>query len=117
MSQRKHWHLVAYDIRCPRRLRRVQKLVARNGQGLQQSVYMVRANPRELGRLLDEIAGEMDPDHDDLRAYPVPHPAQLWCGGAMALEAHGQEAVSAEDRLAVWGKWLGEQVQKWRKAA
>ena len=54
MSLRKHWHLLAYDIRCPRRLRRVQKRVARSGQGLQQSVYLVRANPRDLGRLLAE---------------------------------------------------------------
>lgn len=98
----KHWYLIAYDIRCPRRLQRVQKAVAGEAQRLQQSVYMVRAGRGELRRLLEQFEAEMDPAEDDLRAYPFPHPGRLWCGGAM-VAGTPPEPGTDDPR---WKQWL-----------
>ena len=98
----RHWYLIAYDIRCPRRLQRVQKAVSGEAQRLQQSVYMVRAGRGELRRLLEQFEAEMDPAEDDLRAYPFPHPGQLWCGGTMVA---GEPAVAASNDPR-WRQWL-----------
>lgn len=109
------WYLVAYDVRCPKRLRRVQKEVVSEGQGLQQSVYLVRGSHRRLCALLSRVEGHMDTAVDDLRAYPVPHPAQLWCGGAM-VSATGESHQTVE-AVADWWDWVTERIRRWRASA
>ncbi|OOC10839.1 MULTISPECIES: CRISPR-associated endonuclease Cas2 [Thioalkalivibrio] len=109
------WYLVAYDIRCPRRLRRVQREIVKDAQGLQQSVYLVRGSRQYLQELLGRLEGHMEPSVDDLRAYPVPHPARLWCGGAMvSASVERNESVEA---IGVWWDWLSERIRRWRASA
>ena len=110
MSSR--WFLLAYDIRCPKRLQRVQRMVAREGYGLQQSVYLVRSSRWQLRRLLKRLEGALDPNEDDVRAYPVTHPAQLWCGGTMVAVAHAtpqpDNKVVTAPVLEPLYAWLGQ---------
>lgn len=91
-----NWHVVAYDIRCPRRLRRVHRQMASEGLALQQSVFLVQGGRRRLAAVLDRVATSMDPEVDDLRSYPVGHPASLWLGGVSAVT---QEEPAAEAGL------------------
>ena len=109
------WYLVAYDVRCPKRLRRVHREVVSEGQGLQQSVYLVRASHRSLRDLLARVEAHMDTAVDDLRAYPVPHPAQLWCGGAMVTAtAERNEPIAA---VVDWWDGVTERIRRWRASA
>jgi CRISPR-associated protein Cas2 len=61
MAEQRNWHLVMYDVREDRRLRRVHRLLRNWGLPMQYSVFRVRCNARqlermrfELGRLLEE---------------------------------------------------------------
>lgn len=71
MKPRATW-LVAYDIRDPRRLGRVYRCCKRAGLHVQYSVFLVRATPPQLDRLIRELESLIDPRRDDVRIYPVP---------------------------------------------
>lgn len=81
MSRVAPWHLIAYDIRNPRRLRRVQYRIAKRAIAVQQSVYLFQGDADALDGLLDLLARYMDRHVDDLRAYPIEHPDALWMHG------------------------------------
>ena len=72
MSDRvRRFHLLAYDIRDPRRLGRVYRFMCKRAIPVQYSVFIGHWNKRELtGTLagLDEIIAA----EDDVRAYPLP---------------------------------------------
>ncbi len=78
---RKDWYLLAYDIADPRRLQRVHYRMRREGVAVQQSVFLVQRNRRGMDQLLDMLAGIILPAEDDLRAYPVADPAEIWMRG------------------------------------
>jgi CRISPR-associated endonuclease Cas2 len=80
MSQR-DWYLLAYDIRAPHRLRRVHHYLRKRGLATQQSVFFLHASETELTAALDDLAALMNGREDDLRAYPIHHPAQVWLSG------------------------------------
>lgn len=69
-------YLIAYDIRDPRRLTRVYQLCKRSGLHLQYSVFLVRANPRQIDNLARELEALIHPRRDDIRIYPIPERAQ-----------------------------------------
>lgn len=75
------WHLIAYDIRNPRRLRRVQYRLAKQAIAVQRSVYLFQGDADALDALLDLLARYLDARVDDLRAYPIEHPDALWMHG------------------------------------
>ena len=69
-ARRVPW-LICYDIADPRRLGRVHKLVSRQAEPLQYSVYRVCATRKEAVHALNTVAAEIDSRADDLRAYPL----------------------------------------------
>lgn len=60
----RNWYLVTYDVREPRRLRRVAKHLEGHGQRIQYSVFRCRLRPRELERLQWELTKLLDQDDD-----------------------------------------------------
>jgi CRISPR-associated protein Cas2 len=84
VNERKTW-LVAYDIRCPRRLRRVHQRLKREGSSVQYSAYAVVANDREISSLLQQIESLIDARADDVRAYHVPERCPVWALGTQHL--------------------------------
>ena len=64
-------HLVCYDIANPRRLRRAARLCERFGRRLQDSVFVVDAEPEELQRLMLGLARCIDVAVDSVRYVPV----------------------------------------------
>ena len=51
MGTGKNWYLVTYDVREPKRLRKVAKHLQGYGVRMQYSVFRVRMNDRERERL------------------------------------------------------------------
>lgn len=64
--------LIAYDIADPGRLARVRRYLKTVASDLQYSVFAAMVSPRELERILAELAERIDARQDDVRAYAVP---------------------------------------------
>lgn len=75
------WHLIAYDIRHPKRLQRVHRYLSQQAFALQKSVYLLPGKTTRLIQVLDELNHLINIREDDIRAYPIQHPDQLWLVG------------------------------------
>ncbi|MCB1717182.1 MAG: CRISPR-associated endonuclease Cas2 [Candidatus Competibacteraceae bacterium] len=104
----KDWYLIAYDIRAPNRLRQVHYYLRKRALAMQQSVFFIEATPTELAEVLDTIAGFIKKNSDDVRAYPVPHPSQVWLSGRAAVQGPllRLEGPEQEESEGFW-QWLG----------
>ena len=69
MSQR-HWHLITYDVRDAKRLRKVAKKLESYGTRIQYSVFRVRVDNQSLEKLHWELNKIME-DEDDLLVIPL----------------------------------------------
>ncbi len=56
----KNWYLVTYDVRDPRRLRRVAKFLEGYGTRLQYSVFRCSLRPREMERMHWQLTRLLD---------------------------------------------------------
>lgn len=83
--ERKGWYLVAYDIADPRRLVKIHRLLKKEGLAVQKSVFFTQGTESRLNRLLDCIADMMTLKEDDLRAYPITHPRDVWTNSSNPL--------------------------------
>jgi CRISPR-associated protein Cas2 len=62
MADRRQLHLVSYDIRSPRRWRRVYRIIRGYGDRVQYSVFRVRATPVQMARLRWELSRVLAPE-------------------------------------------------------
>ncbi|MCZ7659386.1 MAG: CRISPR-associated endonuclease Cas1 [Xanthobacteraceae bacterium] len=97
-------HLVAYDVRAPRRLARVHRALSGVGHHLQYSVFAVDLDEPGRERLVARLARLVDVNQDDVRVYLVPgEPRGAWHGplpGAGTFMAAGAPAATLAARLA-----------------
>lgn len=56
MAENKRWRLVCYDIRDPRRLREVYKIVSGHGHRVQYSIYRARLDDVQVEQLRWELS-------------------------------------------------------------
>jgi CRISPR-associated protein Cas2 len=63
--------LVCYDIRDPRRLRKIHRCCKQWGMPLQRSVFACALKARDLDAMIEELRSLMDEDVDDIRLYPI----------------------------------------------
>lgn len=66
----KHWHLITYDVRDSKRLRKVAKKLEGYGERMQYSVFRCRLDRLSLEKLCWELA-EMMKEEDDLLVMPL----------------------------------------------
>lgn len=66
----KQWHLISYDVRDPKRLRKVAKLLESYGTRVQYSVFRCRLDAVTLEKLHWELNQVME-DEDDLLVIPL----------------------------------------------
>ena len=60
-----NWHLIAYDVRDPKRLRKTAKILEGYGERVQFSIFRVRVTQHKLEKLRWELS-EILFDVDDL---------------------------------------------------
>lgn len=70
MSNPATWHLVSYDVRDSKRLRRVAKLLEGYGERVQYSIFRVRLNAQKLEKLRWQLT-ELMSTEDDLLVIPL----------------------------------------------
>lgn len=81
--------LVAYDIADERRLSRLHRFLKKHAVPVQYSVFYFEGSSVQLCRLLDDIAKRIDPQEDDVRAYPMPDDPQYYTLGRGSLPLSG----------------------------
>ncbi|MEZ4529139.1 MAG: CRISPR-associated endonuclease Cas2 [Desulfobacterales bacterium] len=82
---RQGWYIMAYDIADPRRLARVHRQMKKEGIAAQKSVFFIRGTEPDISAFMDRIADLMKCSEDDLRAYPITRPADVWTNGPNPL--------------------------------
>jgi CRISPR-associated endonuclease Cas2 len=63
--------VVAYDVSIDRRRTKIAKLLAAKGVRLQKSVFLVQGPPRNVARLIRELAHLIDMSTDRVCAWPL----------------------------------------------
>ncbi|OGR05646.1 MAG: CRISPR-associated endonuclease Cas2 [Deltaproteobacteria bacterium RIFOXYD12_FULL_50_9] len=79
------WYLVGYDIEDQRRRVKVHKVISNEGLFLQRSIFLLNLAVPEVKALLDQLAG-ITTMEDDLRAWPVRHPEDIWFNRKEAVQ-------------------------------
>ncbi len=64
-------YLICYDIACPRRRRRVVRLLEGHGQRLHESAFAARLRDCAVGSLQRRLLALLHPEEDRLRVYPL----------------------------------------------
>ncbi|WP_295391577.1 CRISPR-associated endonuclease Cas2 [uncultured Thiodictyon sp.] len=106
----KHWYLIAYDVRDPKRLRKVHYYLRKQALAVQKSVFIVHTDLAQLAVIQDELRARVVERDDDLRLYAIPGPAALWAAGVQAQHLaglYGGESGAAQPgRLRRWFQGL-----------
>jgi CRISPR-associated protein Cas2 len=84
LSQPRRW-LIAYDIREPRRLARVHRILTKAAVPVQYSVFAAAGSARAMRELAAELGQKIDARADDVRFYPVPEQLHVYTIGATML--------------------------------
>ena len=80
----KSWYIIAYDIRDPKRLRKLHYHLRKQAIPMQYSVFLIKANSEVLNKLLQTITRIAKDDEDDIRLYPIFNPNTIWAAGKQA---------------------------------
>lgn len=83
----KHWHLISYDVRDPKRLRKVAKMLEGYGTRIQYSVFRVRLEQAALEKLHWELSRIMASE-DDLLVIPLCNS----CAGKVPEHSSGDQS-------------------------
>lgn len=78
------WHLLAYDIRQPRRLQRLRRALRRQAAWLQHSLALLRLDEPAAEALLASLAPLLAAE-DDLRLYRLDSLQAIWLCGPSPL--------------------------------
>ena len=76
--KRKGWYLIGYDIADPKRLKKIHKQLKNDGIAVQKSLFFVQGNEDKIIHLMKILSKKMDLSVDDLRAYPITDPKEVW---------------------------------------
>lgn len=79
--------LVCYDIRKPKRLRRVHRCMCQWGLPLQYSVFYCYLTPKSRQRMENELRQLINPKRDDIRIYGIRSSEQIQFIGKQPMPA------------------------------
>lgn len=86
LTQPRKW-LIAYDVREPRRLKRVHALLTKTAVPVQYSVFAAAGSTLAMRQLAAAVEQRINAAADDVRFYPVPErPLVYTIGHAMLPE-------------------------------
>jgi CRISPR-associated protein Cas2 len=64
-------YIIAYDIRCKKRLAKVHRLLKSQAIFLQSSVYYWQGTPSEIAQLQQALVQRINKETDDIRGYKL----------------------------------------------
>lgn len=114
-APKRHWYLIAYDIRDPRRLRRLHYYLRKRAIAVQESVFALHADANQLADIEQGMLQYIDAREDDLRLYAIPAPAAIWAAGVQsaAFEGlYGAKTPMASSDQSHLGRWLDRLISR-----
>jgi CRISPR-associated protein Cas2 len=93
--------IIAYDIRCKKRLARVYRYLSKTAMPIQYSIFLFEGTELKLQAILRAVADRIDESVDDVRSYHIPESAKVW---AFGKQFDFGEGVVATDCLPSWAK-------------
>jgi CRISPR-associated protein Cas2 len=103
----KKWYMLAYDIREPKRLRRVHYFIKKHGTALQKSVFLLQVDTTRLQEIISEIQSRVKDREDDVRIYPLRNPGSIWAAGQQEEKLrHLYAAVPKQDVSSLVGRFI-----------
>lgn len=94
----KQWYVIAYDVREIRRLRKVHYFLKKRAIALQNSVFLIHVNHKNLQKILQGIDERVNGRVDDVRLYPVIHPNAIWEAGLQINAMQGLYTAASKTR-------------------
>ncbi len=82
-------YLIAYDIREPKRLRKVHYYISKKAMALQRSVFLVKADKSDIKKIAIALLERADTQKDDIRLYPLQGVNKMWVAGKQAEKMSG----------------------------
>ena len=70
MAASQNWHLICYDVRDPKRLRKTAKLLEGYGERVQYSIFRIRVTEHKLQKVRWELSEILTQD-DSLLIVPL----------------------------------------------
>ncbi len=93
----RHVYLIAYDVTCPKRYRKIHKSMQGCGDRLQYSVFRCELDERELLRLQSEVWPVINLEHDRMMIVNL---GPLKGRGEECIEFWGRPIVTPEQPAA-----------------
>ena len=78
-------YLIAYDIACPKRLRKVHRHLSSQALAVQYSVFLAQISRPDLEGLLFSMGPLISDREDDVRIYPIPARCEAVCIGRQPI--------------------------------
>lgn len=78
-------YIICYDIADPRRLNRIHRALKKLAVPVQYSLFLFCGNEVHLQHCLEHLQQLMNPQEDDIRAYPLPRRGLRMVLGAPVL--------------------------------
>jgi CRISPR-associated protein Cas2 len=80
MNNRQNWYIIAYDVRSPKRLQKIHRLLRSCAYALQNSVFAWYGTIAQLQTLQSKLLKISNLKIDDIRGYRLPTSAfvSLW---------------------------------------
>lgn len=98
-KRNKHWYLLSYDVRCPRRLNRVCRFLKQHGVPVQQSVFLIRTHAQGIKDIQHNCDEILNLEQDELVIVRTGSPDQQWrygCGADKALWDNSHTRANSE---------------------
>ena len=92
-------YLVAYDIADPKRLGRVARYMCQRACRVQYSVFAAQLSQPQLKELLAGLEDIIDPEQDDIRAYPLPATGDVALSGQQFFATNTLLVQNGHSRL------------------
>ncbi|MGV6817096.1 MAG: CRISPR-associated endonuclease Cas2 [Thiotrichales bacterium] len=81
--------MIAYDVRHPKRLRKLHYYLSKKTFAVQKSVYLLRAEKNDLDEINKRIKEIVHAHQDDVRLFPVLPPQAMWVAGQQGGSLEG----------------------------
>jgi len=100
-------YLLAYDVRNPKRLGRVQRQIIKRTLFIQKSVYLFQGKGSELKDLVILVTGTLEKE-DDFRIYPVASLQNMWFLSGNKPPLPGLNSTKNAGFLKTLRRWVGK---------
>ena len=104
----KKWYMLVYDVREPKRLRRIHYFMKKRGIAMQKSVFILKIDKPGLHKLVSRVQELVNKQEDDVRIYPVTNPGSIWAAGQQEKKLENLFVGTPKQGNSIWPKFIAK---------